>query len=62
MRANDEKLLTIPAAAKLLKMSRQRMWVLVSEGRIPHRVIGERTLILDGQDVARLGKELRRKH
>jgi excisionase family DNA binding protein len=53
--------MTIPTAAKLLKMSRQRLWVLVREGRIPHEDIGHRMAILRAGDVKRLGKELGRK-
>ena len=51
-------LLTIPQAADQLDLSRQRVWLLVTTGRIRAQRVGQAWLISDGE-LKRFGKRER---
>jgi excisionase family DNA binding protein len=42
---NDRLLLTVPEAARLLRISRNLCYELVAQGRLPHVRLGRRILI-----------------
>lgn len=55
---DSDKILTIPVAAKILKISRQRLHQLVLDGRIPAEDAGG-VWILREQDVREFKKQKR---